>query len=94
MNDMEINQQIKQMQQFIHQEAAEKASEIKLKAGEELRTKKAERPLNLLGTLPLRLTRSSTSRSCGWSRCADASELHLPRARRGPNRSLHTAQSR
>ena len=32
MNDVEINQQIKQMQQFIHQEAAEKASEIKLKA--------------------------------------------------------------
>ncbi|EOD07356.1 vacuolar H+-ATPase V1 sector, subunit E [Emiliania huxleyi CCMP1516] len=51
MNDVEINQQIKQMQQFIHQEAAEKASEIKLKAGEQR-------------------TRSSTLRSCGWSRFA------------------------
>jgi len=40
MNDVEINQQIKQMQQFIHQEAAEKASEIKLKADEEFNIEK------------------------------------------------------
>lgn len=40
MNDSEINQQIKQMVQFIHQEAAEKANEIKLKADEEFNIEK------------------------------------------------------
>lgn len=40
MNDSEINQQIKQMVQFIHQEANEKANEIKLKADEEFNIEK------------------------------------------------------
>jgi V-type H+-transporting ATPase subunit E len=40
MNDSEINQQIKQMVQYIHQEAAEKANEIKLKADEEFNIEK------------------------------------------------------
>lgn len=40
MNDSEIAQQIKQMVTFIHQEATEKAKEIKLKADEEFNIEK------------------------------------------------------
>jgi len=40
MQDTEINQQIQQMVQFIHQEAAEKAAEIKTKAEEEFNIEK------------------------------------------------------
>merc|ERR1712070_1331539 len=40
MQDSEINQQIQQMVQFIHQEAAEKAAEIKTKANEEFNIEK------------------------------------------------------
>eukprot|EP00316_Scyphosphaera_apsteinii_P013702 CAMPEP_0119308758 /NCGR_PEP_ID=MMETSP1333-20130426/12704_1 /TAXON_ID=418940 /ORGANISM="Scyphosphaera apsteinii, Strain RCC1455" /LENGTH=221 /DNA_ID=CAMNT_0007312599 /DNA_START=77 /DNA_END=742 /DNA_ORIENTATION=+ len=40
MNDTEINQQITQMVQFIHQEASEKAQEITLKAKEEFEIEK------------------------------------------------------
>lgn len=40
MNDQEINHQILQMVQFIHQEASEKAQEIKLKAEEEFNIEK------------------------------------------------------
>merc|ERR1712087_562282 len=40
MNDSEINSQISQMVQFIHQEAAEKAAEIRLKANEEFNIEK------------------------------------------------------
>ena len=40
MNDSEIAQQIKQMVAFIHQEATEKAKEIKLKADEEFNIEK------------------------------------------------------
>mmetsp|Transcript_41064 Transcript_41064/g.90085 ORF Transcript_41064/g.90085 Transcript_41064/m.90085 type:complete len:221 (+) Transcript_41064:41-703(+) len=40
MNDAEINSQITQMVQFIHQEAAEKAAEIRLKAEEEFNIEK------------------------------------------------------
>lgn len=40
MNDSEIAQQIKQMVAFIHQEATEKAKEIKLKANEEFNIEK------------------------------------------------------
>lgn len=40
MNDADINQQIQQMVQFIHQEASEKAAEIKLKADEEFNIEK------------------------------------------------------
>jgi len=40
MNDMEVNSQINQMVQFIHQEAKEKAAEIKLKADEEFNIEK------------------------------------------------------
>jgi V-type H+-transporting ATPase subunit E len=48
MNDTEVHAQIQQMVQFIHQEAQEKANEIKLKADEEfninkLRTVEAEK---------------------------------------------------
>lgn len=38
--DSEVNQQIEQMVQFIHQEASEKAAEIKLKADEEFNIEK------------------------------------------------------
>jgi len=40
MNDSEVNAQINQMVQFIHQEAKEKAAEIKLKADEEFNIEK------------------------------------------------------
>merc|ERR1712087_470831 len=40
MNDSEINSQISQMVQFIHQVAAEKAAEIRLKANEEFNIEK------------------------------------------------------
>jgi len=40
MNDAEVNAQIQQMVQFIHQEAKEKAAEIKLKADEEFNIEK------------------------------------------------------
>merc|ERR1719291_1266371 len=40
MGEPEINQQITQMVQFIHQEASEKAQEIKLKAEEEFNIEK------------------------------------------------------
>jgi len=40
MSEPEINQQITQMVQFIHQEASEKAAEIKLKAEEEFNIEK------------------------------------------------------
>ena len=40
MNEAEVNQQISQMVAFIHQEAKEKANEIKLKADEEFNIEK------------------------------------------------------
>jgi len=40
MNEQEVNQQINQMVSFIHQEAKEKANEIKLKADEEFNIEK------------------------------------------------------
>ncbi len=88
MNDSEINQQIKQMVQFIHQEAAEKANEIKLKADEEfniekLRMVEAEKARLYFGrgAFPpfVRVWRSRPGCSCAGRKCSCARFAHQAR---------------